>query len=108
MRVLRRNARQQARAAGCAASADQALGFTDETITGAGGWCFDVQSMLDNASVIPDVCGGTTASSQQWLLTPAGQLMNAGSGRCLEATGRGQPLKQEDCYGLPGEIWAIN
>ncbi len=100
---------QKARSATCSATADQAFGISGDTIAGLSGSCFDVHSLLDRAAIIPDGCtGSATGFSQQWLTGPGGELINANSGKCLDDPGRGQPLEQEDCYGLPGEIWAIN
>ncbi len=100
---------QKARAAACSGAADQALGLAGDTIVGLGSSCFDVHSLLDNAAVIPGGCSGSAqAYSQQWLTGPRGELINGSSGKCLDDPGAGQPLVQLDCYGLPGEIWAVN
>jgi Ricin-type beta-trefoil lectin domain/Subtilase family/Putative Ig domain len=86
----------------------------DGTIQIGPGSCLDVgQSALDGARVAAGGCGppGDNAS-QVWLLGPGGELINAFSGKCLadpgNATASGTRLRQEDCYGEPGEIWAVN
>ncbi len=100
---------QKARSAACAATTDQALAISGDAIAGYADSCFDVHSSLDNSAVIPDLCNGSaTGYSQQWLTGPGGELINSDSGKCLDDPGSGQPLLQEDCYDLPGEIWAIN
>ncbi len=100
---------QKALSAACAGTADQAFRIFGDKIAGLAGRCFDVHGLLANGVVIPQRCNRSrTAFSQQWLTGPAGALINANSGKCLDNPGDGQPLIQEDCYGLPGEIWAIN
>jgi hypothetical protein len=86
----------------------------DETLRLNGGKCLTVSgsSKLDGANVVLDACAtGTPDSDQQWTLGPGGELINANSGRCLDDPGNsttsGTALVQEDCYGRPGEIWAI-
>jgi Ricin-type beta-trefoil lectin domain/Subtilase family len=82
-----------------------------------GGDCFDVPgpslvgSTLDGQQVIQNFCSVQFTTSQQWLAGPHGELINNYSGKCLDApgvAGSGLGLIQEDCYGLPGEIWAVN
>jgi hypothetical protein len=67
-------------------------------------------SMQDNAGIELARCSGS--ASQKWFTGPAGELVNGSSGRCLadpgNATAGGTPLAQEDCYGQPGELWAVS
>jgi hypothetical protein len=48
---------------------------------------------------------------QLWLAGPGGELINEGTGLCLDDPGNshlaGTQLVLEDCYGTLGEIWAI-
>jgi len=48
---------------------------------------------------------------QLWLVGPGGELINEGTGLCLDDPGNshlaGTQLVLEDCYGTLGEIWAI-
>lgn len=54
-------------------------------------------------------CTGSVA--QDWLVGPGGELINEGSGQCLDDPGNseaaGTQLVLEPCYGTLGEIWAI-
>ncbi|HEY6277733.1 MAG TPA: ricin-type beta-trefoil lectin domain protein [Streptosporangiaceae bacterium] len=77
------------------------------------GKCLDVSglSSLDGAAIDLYTCSSARLASQQWLTGPGGELINARSGRCLaipgDSTANGTALKQEDCYGNAGEIWAL-
>jgi hypothetical protein len=66
--------------------------------------------MLDGAEIELATCSSSKA--ERWIRGPAGQLMNARSGRCLAdpANSRtaGAKLTQDDCYSEPGEIWVIS
>jgi Ricin-type beta-trefoil lectin domain/Putative Ig domain len=100
---------QKARSAACTGAAVQAFALYNDLIVGISDQCFDVHGMLDNAAIMPDLCSlSPTGFSQQWLTGPGGELINSNSGKCLDDPGPGQPLVQDDCYGLPGEIWGIN
>lgn len=67
-------------------------------------------SAQDGAAVALARCSG--AASQKWFPGPGGELLNGASGRCLADPGNtrvaGTRLVQEDCYGEPGEIWAVS
>jgi ricin-type beta-trefoil lectin protein/subtilase family protein len=102
----------------CAASAsdEQIMLHADGGIE-VGGDCFDVPgptligSSLDGAAVVQNFCGENEVPAQVWLIGPGGELINNYSGKCLDdpaGGGAGTSLVQEDCYGLPGEIWAVN
>jgi len=74
--------------------------------------CLAVNSALDGHGTVYDNCS-TALNSQNpatifWLPGPGGELINAASGKCLDDVGGGKALVQEDCYGLPGEVWALN
>jgi hypothetical protein len=66
-------------------------------------------SSLDDARIELARCSGSV--SQDWLPGPGGELLDAGSGRCLAGPANraasGSRLAQQDCYGEPGEIWAV-
>ena len=86
----------------------------DRTLRLDGGKCLTVSgaSKLDGAKVVLSACAtGTPHGNQQWMLGPGGELVNLNSGRCLDDPGNsttaGTALVQQDCYGQPGEIWAI-
>jgi hypothetical protein len=76
------------------------------------GRCLNVSrgSLMDGAPVELADCSRST--SQQWFSGPNGELLNGNSGRCLadpaSATSNGTRAVQEDCYGQPGEIWAVS
>jgi len=77
------------------------------------GMCLDVATMstLNGAAIGLGSCSGF-AGSQLWLPGPGGELINLGSGKCLadpgSSTTDGHRLRQEDCYGRAGEIWALS
>ena len=85
----------------------------DGTIRTGPGWCLDVgRSDLDGARVFARGCPPRGQNpSEVWLSGPGGELINASSGKCLadpgNVTSGGTTLRQEDCYGEPGEIWAV-
>jgi hypothetical protein len=87
----------------------------DETLK-LGGKCLDLtgSSKLDGAQLQLYACNSNDATNanQHWIIGPSGQLVNANSGRCLDDPGNnssdGTQLVQEDCYGEPGEIWAVS
>ena len=68
------------------------------------------RSAQDGAAIVLARCSGT--ASQKWLPAPGSELLNGGSGRCLADPGNtraaGTRLVQEDCYGQPGELWAVS
>jgi hypothetical protein len=68
-------------------------------------------STLDGATVDLESCSGL-AFSGAWLPGPGGELINSLSGKCLadprDSTTDGRQLRQEDCYGKAGEIWAVS
>jgi Ricin-type beta-trefoil lectin domain/Putative Ig domain len=86
----------------------------DETLRIAGK-CLTVtgSSTLDGAKAELDACNSSskTNANQHWYIGSTGELINANSGRCLDDPGNnpadGTALVQEDCYGQPGEIWAV-
>jgi hypothetical protein len=73
--------------------------------------CLDVtgSSKLDGALI--DFGGCYSHTDTEWIIGPHGQLENVNSGLCLDDPGNtttiGTQLVQEDCYGQPGEIWAV-
>jgi hypothetical protein len=101
--------------AGCDSQARQQwIQEPDGTIQIGPGSCLDSgQSALDGALVVASGCNPPGANaSQVWLWGPGGELINALSGKCLADPGNAKSsftqLRQEDCYGEPGEIWAVN
>jgi Ricin-type beta-trefoil lectin domain len=71
--------------------------------------CLVENGLLDGSITTFASCGVVSeVANGFWLPGPGGELINANSGRCLDDEGRGLKLVQEDCYGLPGEIWAFN
>jgi hypothetical protein len=97
--------------AGCA-GADVAESWQ---VTGAAfesnfnGRCLEENFLLDGAGTAYENCDPTNLNPNGfWLPGPAGELINENSAKCLDNPGSGRPLVQEDCYGQPGEIWALN
>jgi hypothetical protein len=88
------------------------------------GKCLDVtgRGQLDGAPL--QLWGCTTGlahDNQQWIVWAFpvagahgafGEILNANSNKCLAVAGNsttdGVQLVQEDCYGSPGEIWALS
>jgi Ricin-type beta-trefoil lectin domain len=71
--------------------------------------CLVENGLLDSSVTTFASCGVVSeVAIGFWLPGPGGELINANSGRCLDDEGRGLKLVQDDCYGLPGEIWAFN
>jgi hypothetical protein len=94
---------------GCRAAAAQKWARHRDGTLRIRGLCLAVAggSRKDGAAVRLARC--SNAASQDWSPGPGGQLVNDGSGRCLAAaTAGGARLAQQDCYGRPGEIWAIS
>jgi hypothetical protein len=83
---------------------DAALRIRGECLAVAG------SSRQDGAVIELARCSG--AAAQKWFTGPAGELLNGNSGRCLADPGNapsgGAGLVQEDCYGRPGELWAVS
>ena len=71
--------------------------------------CLAESGMLDGDAAGYESCADVLDSADgYWVPGPGGELINLNSGRCLDNPGSGEGLVQEDCYGLPGEIWALN
>jgi hypothetical protein len=71
--------------------------------------CLQEKGLLDGQFTSYESCtDATNTPNGFWVPGPGGELINVNSGRCLDDTGTGARLVQEDCYGLPGEIWALN
>ena len=99
----------------CSTGYSQRWTTEPDTTLRINGKCLTVvgSSKLDGAQVELYTCNSnnTTNGNQRWSIGSNGQLINANSGRCLDDPGNstvnGTKLVQEDCYGLPGEIWAV-
>jgi hypothetical protein len=63
----------------------------------------------DGGGVSTGFCDAGAA--QDWLVGPGGELINSGSGLCLDDPGAtqvaGTQLDLQDCDGRLGEVWAI-
>ena len=96
---------------GTGATEQQFTAGSDGLIEGPTSLCLSTTgSLLDGAAIQLEDCDNGSFS-QIWLLARNGEIVNANSGRCLADPGNrgtGTGLVQEDCYGQPGEIWAIN
>jgi hypothetical protein len=77
-------------------------------LDGSGGTVGGESEVLDQTPVVLNLCSGDSDLDQIWQLGPGGELINAWSGRCLSGGGAGSGLVIDDCYGLPGEVWAQN
>lgn len=98
----------------CGTSAEQKWTVMPDGTVRIHGKCMEVShlSTLDGATIELYTCSSTRAASQHWIPGPGGELINAHSGKCLavpsDSTVNGTVLKQEDCYGAAGEIWALS
>lgn len=67
---------------------------------------------LDGTVVNSGSCSANQGPAEDWLEGPGGELINEGSGLCLDDPGNsktaGTELILNDCYGSLGEIWAIS
>ena len=77
------------------------------------GKCLDVnnQGTNDGYTVLLEPCNENTYG-EFWELTAYGSIENLYSQRCLadptNSATNGRQLEIEDCYGLPGEVWAVS
>ena len=96
-------------AAGCTPSdPPESWQLSGGAISGGSG-CLEEKGLLDGQFTSYENCGFVINSATGfWVPGPAGELINANSGRCLDNPGLGRRLVQEDCYGQPGEVWALN
>lgn len=94
----------------CSGGASQKWVLAADGTLRINGKCLDVagQSLLDGALIQLSACT-SGQPSQQWLVGPNGELINANSGRCLDDPGgsavNGTQLDQQDCYGNVSEVW---
>jgi hypothetical protein len=94
----------------CSGGASQKWVLAADGTLRINGKCLDVagQSLLDGALIQLSACT-SNQPSQQWLVGPNGELINANSGRCLDDPGastvNGTQLDQQDCYGNVSEVW---
>jgi hypothetical protein len=99
-------------AAACAGSSAQKWVIERDGRLRIRGKCLSVSArgLGDGAAIELARC--SRSAGQRWLSGPDGELLNGASGRCLadpaSKAASGTGLVQEDCYGEPGEIWAIS
>jgi hypothetical protein len=78
------------------------------------GKCLDVknQGTTDGYTVLLEPCSEENTAGEVWELTAYGSIENAYSQKCLadptNSATNGRQLEIEDCYGLPGEVWAVS
>jgi hypothetical protein len=76
------------------------------------GLCLNVTGGSSNDGTPVELSGCTGSASEVFRVTAFGLLHNPESGKCLadpgDSTAAGTQLAIEDCYGLPGEIWAVS
>ncbi|MGI5500661.1 glycosyl hydrolase family 18 protein [Lentzea sp. CA-135723] len=74
------------------------------------GKCLDASGTANGA--VTQLWDCTGSGNQNWTLESNGQLRNAASGRCLDATGNssadGTRLQVWDCFASANQRWAIN
>ena len=91
----------------------QTFQFEPNGVIQAGLGCVNGASLRrDGTSPVVSGCSGSTPPAGIWLDGPHGELINQGTGLCLDDPGNnttsGTQVLLEDCYGQPGEIWALN
>jgi hypothetical protein len=97
---------------GCDGSAAQKFTLGLDGTIRAGGKCLSISGNSDDdgTPVQMSRCGAT--SRQVFQVGEFGMLQNPGSRKCLadpgDAAANGTRLVISDCYGLPGEIWALS
>ncbi|MFJ1753080.1 ricin-type beta-trefoil lectin domain protein [Kitasatospora sp. NPDC088134] len=92
----------------CNASDPQKWTLADDGSLRAFGKCLDVPngSTADYVKLAIWDCNG--GGNQKWELRPDGSLMNANSGKCLDAPdsgGQGTQVTQHWCHGGPNQKW---
>jgi Putative Ig domain len=97
-----------AEAAACGTGSAEVWQPTGGVFTSNSGDCLSVNSTLAGHGTEYLNCGVSLGGASVWLTGPKGELINEFSGKCLDDVGSGKGLVQEDCYGRPGEIWALN
>jgi hypothetical protein len=85
----------------------------EQEVVGMGsGMCLDVVGGQTGQGSAADIWPCNGASSQQWALTPQGQLQEANSGLCLNviggATQSGTGLQIWPCNDTPNEVWTFD
>ena len=69
--------------------------------------CLAINGQNDGTRAVLESCAAADNMFEGvWVAGPAGELIDGASGKCLDAVGGHAQL--EDCYGQPGEIWALN
>jgi Ricin-type beta-trefoil lectin domain len=99
--------------AACGGGTHQSFQFEPNGIIEAGNGCVVGASLRrDGAAPVVSGCGSGTDPAETWHSGPNGELINQGTGLCLDdpgnSTASGTKVLLEDCYGQPGEIWAVN
>ena len=97
----------------CSGVTQQTFQFEPNGVIQAGLGCVNGASLRrDGTSPVVSGCSGSTPPAGIWLDGPHGELINQGTGLCLDDPGNnttsGTQVLLEDCYGQPGEIWALN
>jgi Putative Ig domain/Ricin-type beta-trefoil lectin domain len=97
----------------CGGATPQTFRFEPNGVIKAGLGCVSGGSLRrDGLRPMVRPCAAGPPAAKIWLDGPNGQLINQGTGLCLDDPGHkkasGTQLRLEDCYGQPGEIWAIN
>jgi Ricin-type beta-trefoil lectin domain/Putative Ig domain len=99
--------------AACGGATQQTFQFEPNGVIRLGSGCVTGASLRrDGAGPFIGRCGSGTAPAEIWLNGPDGELINKGSGLCLADPGNstvsGTKVLLADCYGRPGEIWALS
>jgi hypothetical protein len=97
----------------CGDTAQQTFQLEPNGVIRAGSGCVIGASLRrDGAAPFVGGCGSGKDPAEIWLNGPNGQLINQGTGLCLDDPGNsissGTGVLLEDCYGQPGEIWAVS
>jgi hypothetical protein len=94
----------------CDGSAAEKFRLGPDGTVQSGGMCLNVtaNSATDGSGVRLSACD--RAANEIFQFAAYGMIENPGSGKCLadpgDSTASGTRVVLEDCYGLPGEVWA--
>lgn len=93
----------------CDGSAAQAWTLSTDGTVRAMGQCLTASGTANGAATQLSPCDGSAA--QAWQAETNRQLVNAGSGRCLDVTDKSSanltPLQIWDCWGASNQVWTL-
>jgi hypothetical protein len=97
----------------CTTSTSQqvTLGF-DGSLEFGGDCIYNAGSSPNDGTAIKELPCNVNNFSEEWGISAYGQIENLTTEKCLaipgNSTSNGVKLELEDCYGQPGELWAVS